>query len=40
MSLEIMKCYLRLPTTPEIWNALAKAFCDGSDESQIFAMNQ
>ncbi|KAL0293025.1 UNVERIFIED_CONTAM: Retrovirus-related Pol polyprotein from transposon TNT 1-94 [Sesamum radiatum] len=24
----------------DIWNALAKAFCDGSDESQLFALNQ
>ena len=40
MSPEIMKRYLRLRTAREIWNALAKAFYDGSDESQIFALNQ
>ncbi|KAJ8618440.1 hypothetical protein MRB53_014626 [Persea americana] len=40
MAPEIMKRYLRLRTAREIWNALAKAFYDGSDESQIFALNQ
>ncbi|KAJ0077452.1 hypothetical protein Patl1_35693 [Pistacia atlantica] len=40
MSPEIMKRYLRLRTAQEIWNALAKAFYDGSDEAQIFALNQ
>ncbi|CAL5385807.1 unnamed protein product [Camellia sinensis] len=40
MSPEIMKRYLRLPTAREIWSALAKAFYDGSDESQIFALHQ
>ena len=33
MSPDIMKRYIRLRTTREIWNALAKAFYDGSDES-------
>ncbi|RVX21807.1 hypothetical protein CK203_001039 [Vitis vinifera] len=40
MSPEIMKRYLRLPTTREIWIALAKAFYDGADESRLFALNQ
>ena len=40
MSPEIMECYLRLPTAHEIWTALAKAFYDGADESQLFALNQ
>ena len=40
MSQEIMKRYLRLPTAHEIWNALAKAFYDGADESQLFTLNQ
>ena len=40
MSPEIMKRYLRLPTAREIWTALAKAFYDGVDESQLFALNQ
>ena len=33
ISLEIMKRFLRLRTAKEIWNALAKAFYDGSNES-------
>ena len=40
MSPEIMKHYLRLPSTYEIWIALAKAFYDGAYESQLFALNQ
>ncbi|KAJ0076641.1 hypothetical protein Patl1_35374 [Pistacia atlantica] len=40
MSPEIMKQYLRLRTAREISNALAKDFYDGSDEAQIFALNQ
>ena len=40
MSLEIMKRYLRLPTAQEIWSALSKAFYDGSDELQVFTLNQ
>ncbi|KAB5538145.1 hypothetical protein DKX38_015678 [Salix brachista] len=40
MSPEIMKRYLRLPTAHGIWTALAKAFYDGADESQLFSLNQ
>ena len=40
MSPEIMKHYLRLPTAQEIWSALSKAFYDGSDELQVFTLNQ
>lgn len=40
MKPEIMKRYLRLRTAREIWKALAKAFYDGSDETQVFALNQ
>ena len=40
MSLEIMKRYLHLPTAQEIWSALSKAFYDGSDELQVFTLNQ
>ncbi|XP_068666512.1 uncharacterized protein [Aristolochia californica] len=40
MSPDIMKCYIRLRTACEIWNALEKAFYDGSDESQLFSLNQ
>lgn len=40
MTPEIMKRYLRLPTAHEIWSALSEAFYDGSDELQIFSLNQ
>ncbi|WVY99005.1 hypothetical protein V8G54_031156 [Vigna mungo] len=40
MSPEIMKRYLRLATAHEIWSALSKAFFDGSDELQVFTLNQ
>ena len=37
---EIMKRYLRILTFDEIWSALSKAFYNGSDELQVFALNQ
>ena len=37
MSPDIMKRYIRLRTAREIWNALSKAFYNGSDESQLFS---
>ncbi|XP_068655767.1 uncharacterized protein [Aristolochia californica] len=40
MSPDIMKRYIRLRTARKIWNALEKAFYDGSDESQLFSLNQ
>ncbi|XP_048229206.1 uncharacterized protein LOC125369892 [Ricinus communis] len=40
MSPEIMKRYLRLSIAHEIWTALSKAFYDGSDELQLFSLNQ
>ncbi|XP_068658012.1 uncharacterized protein [Aristolochia californica] len=40
MSPNIMKRYIRLHTSREIWNALQKSFYDGSDESQLFSLNQ
>jgi len=40
MSLEIMKRYICLPTTHKIWSALSKVFYDGSDELQVFSLNQ
>ncbi|KAJ1379949.1 hypothetical protein SESBI_46433 [Sesbania bispinosa] len=40
MKPETMKRYLRLPTALDIWNALSKAFYDGSDELQVFVLNQ
>ena len=39
MSLEIMKWYILLPTTQDIWKALSKAFYDGVDELQFFVLN-
>ncbi|XP_059654563.1 uncharacterized protein LOC132301315 [Cornus florida] len=40
MTPEIMKRYLCLPTAREIWISLSKAFYDGNDELQVFALNQ
>ena len=40
MSPEIIKRYLRLPTTRDIWSALAKALSDGNDELQVFSLNE
>ena len=40
MTPEIMKRYLHLRIASEIWSALGKAFYDGLDETQIFALNQ
>ena len=40
MSPKIMKRYLRLPIAQEIWSALSKAFYYGSDELQVFTLNQ
>ena len=40
MSPEIMKHHLRSPTAQEIQSALSKAFYDGSDELQVFTLNQ
>ncbi|XP_068649541.1 uncharacterized protein [Aristolochia californica] len=40
ISPDIMKRYIRLRTARKIWNVLEKAFYDGSDESQLFSLNQ
>ncbi|KAF1899596.1 hypothetical protein Lal_00019724, partial [Lupinus albus] len=40
MSPEIMKRYIRLTSAQDIWKALSKAFYDGADELQVFALNQ
>ena len=40
MSPDNMKRYLHLSTTLDIWSGLAKAFSDGSDELQVFSLNQ
>ena len=39
MSLDIMKRYLRVPTTHEIWNALSTTFYDGNDEMHIYSLH-
>ena len=40
MNPKIMKRCLRLPTAQEIWSALSKVFYYGSDELQVFTLNQ
>ena len=40
MSPKIMKRYLSLPTTQEIWSVFSKPFYDGSDELQVFTLNK
>lgn len=40
MSPKIMKQYILLPTTRDIWKALSKAFYDGVDELYVFVLNQ
>jgi len=40
MSPKIMKRYMHLPTARDIWKALSKAFYDGTDELQVFALNK
>ena len=40
MSPKIMKRYLSLPTTLEIWSVYSKPFYDGSDELQVFTLNK
>ncbi|XP_068667652.1 uncharacterized protein [Aristolochia californica] len=40
MSPDIMKRYIRLCIAREIWKALAKTFYDGSNELQLFSLNQ
>ena len=39
MSLEIMKRYIHLPTTRDIWKALSKAFYNGANEFKVFVLN-
>ena len=39
MSPEIMKQYILLPTSRDIWKALSKAFYDGADELQVLTLN-
>ena len=38
--LKIMKCYLRLPIAQEIWSELSNDFYTGTDELQVFTLNQ
>jgi len=40
MSPEIMKQYILLPTAQEIRKALSTTFYDGTDELQVFTLNQ
>ena len=40
INLKIMKRYLCVPIPQEIWSALSKTFYDGSDELQVFTLNQ
>ncbi|KAJ0098876.1 hypothetical protein Patl1_21009 [Pistacia atlantica] len=40
MSPEIMKHCLCLSPAHEIWSALSKAFCDGSDKLLVFSLHQ
>lgn len=35
-----MQRFIRLPTATEIWDAVARTFYDGSDETRIFELNQ
>ena len=37
---DIMKRYLHVPTTREIWGALSKAFYDGNDKMQMYSLHQ
>ena len=36
----LMQRYIRLQTTKEIWDAVSKMFYNGSDETQLFELNQ
>nr|GLL22003.1 hypothetical protein CCACVL1_06334 [Ipomoea trifida] len=40
MSPLLMQRFIRLQTAKEIWEAVAKTFYDGSDETQIFELNR
>ena len=40
MSPLLMQHFIRLPTAKDIWEAVSKTFCDGSDETCIFELNQ
>ncbi|XP_068331556.1 uncharacterized protein [Pyrus communis] len=40
MKLEIMKRYIQLSTSKEIWDALKTAYFDENDEARIYSLNQ
>ncbi|KAJ8899188.1 hypothetical protein K2173_012364 [Erythroxylum novogranatense] len=40
MSPHLMQRFIRLATTKEIWEAVSRTFYDGSDETQLFDLNQ
>ena len=39
MSPTLMQRFICLQTAKEIWDAVSKTFCDGSDETQLFELN-
>lgn len=40
MTPPLMQRFIRFPTATEIWDAVARTFYDGSDETQIFELNK
>lgn len=40
MSPSLMQRFIRLPTAAAIWEAVAKTFYDGSDETKLFELNR
>lgn len=40
MSPTLMRRFIRLQTATEIWEAVAKTFYDGTDETQLFELNR
>ncbi|KAM1014497.1 hypothetical protein ACFX2C_044479 [Malus domestica] len=40
MKSEIMKCYICLSTSKEIWDALKTAYFDENDKARIYSLNQ
>ncbi|KAJ8644874.1 hypothetical protein MRB53_006622 [Persea americana] len=40
MTPPLMKQFIRLPTAKDIWDAVAKTFYDGPDETKIFDLNR
>nr|GEW34833.1 retrovirus-related Pol polyprotein from transposon TNT 1-94 [Tanacetum cinerariifolium] len=40
MNPTLIRCFIRLQTAAEIWEAVRKTFYDGSDETQLFELNR